>query len=629
MSDTLNWHTPDSPSASNRAAPRTLPGDRLNLAELTPSVLLDAAGEIAAAAELIPFDCPQDIGPDGRYTLLELISISNRAWVYRAVDNRFSSDDIQSVVALKISRLPPAPLDQAVLNRAVDHPHVVPVIDRGITDIGLPFCVLKWMPAGTLESAAPAASTSRPSPRRDARTLLRQMLPIFDALRSAHALGIIHCDLKPANILLDADRKPYLADFDLAHHPAIATTARRGTLAFMPPEQFDPKLLEILTGDALPSQTFSLATSTPPSDSSPPNPQTDIYALAATCLWLLTGKAPFGSDPSAIAQSLSQRTPADVTSLPRALQPTFRKALAPDPHHRFRSIADFETDIRAWLTHHAIPSRASGPLTRSWLLIRRHPLISTAAVVSVAAAITVPTALVLAKQRAIKQQLQIEQQATQLARENIENVRQIARDRIRMLFQQMTARAPSGEFEHLAPALVMIDLVSSQPFLAQHPADSIAPHQRLHIFESLLREAERKSRVPSLASVALQLGLIDAYWSLDRLPEALRQAQLLEQTSIDALAPQDPLREYIPLVRLALQAKLEPDDEHRQSLIAELDGKLSADPGPFLARSLRFRLKETVRPAPPSDPIMDMIRQGAAARVRSGESSKRSSPPVP
>src|SRR5262249_7962687 len=114
----------------------------------------------------------------------------------------------------------------------LDHPHIVPVYDVGRTEDGLPYVVSKFIEG---ESLAKRIGESRVS-YRDSASLVGE---IAEALHGAHRHGLGHRDVKPANILLDAEDKAYLADFglvlreeDLGKGPGGA-----GTPAYMSPEQ--------------------------------------------------------------------------------------------------------------------------------------------------------------------------------------------------------------------------------------------------------------------------------------------------------------------------------------------------------------------------------------------------------
>ena len=127
----------------------------------------------------------------------------------------------------------------------------------------------------SISSAVPAwASKSFATWARDL------MSNLAEALAASHAQNIVHCDLKPTNVLVTAEGKPTLVDFNVAFRQnAVASPANvGGTLPYMAPEQ-----IRAFAGEGYSSI----------------GPQTDVYGLAATIYELLTGRLPFGAAPPA------------------------------------------------------------------------------------------------------------------------------------------------------------------------------------------------------------------------------------------------------------------------------------------------------------------------------------------
>jgi hypothetical protein len=223
---------------------------------------------------------------------------------------------------------------------ALEHPHVIPVYDAGEED-GTPYVVMRYARGG------------------DARSLLRRTgsLPlghawriiaqVASALDAAHARGLIHRDVKPANILFDTvgtitghrpgpggDRAPahaYLSDFGMGRvfPPGLVTGAEQLTdaLDYLAPEQIE--------GDALDGRA-------------------DLYALACTAFELLCGAPPFGAEQGLTLMYSQLYAPPPVAAarragLPAAVDPVLARALAKDPADRYPSCGRFAAELRAAL----------------------------------------------------------------------------------------------------------------------------------------------------------------------------------------------------------------------------------------------------------------------------------------
>ena len=153
--------------------------------------------------------------------------------------------------------------EQRAMGRLTGHPNIVDVLQVGETESGYPYVVMPYYQRGSLE-----AQIRRSGPLA-LQEVLRLGVKLAGALESAHRLGILHRDVKPANVLLTDYNEPVLSDFGIAHIPGgFKTTA--GTFmcspAFAAPE--------ILSGD-------------------PPSPASDVYGLGATLFSALTGHAAF------------------------------------------------------------------------------------------------------------------------------------------------------------------------------------------------------------------------------------------------------------------------------------------------------------------------------------------------
>ncbi|MGZ8635142.1 MAG: serine/threonine-protein kinase [Solirubrobacteraceae bacterium] len=190
---------------------------------------------------------------------------------------------------------------------SLNHPHVIPILAMGEIDGQL--YIATQLTASTLKDAILAG----PLTVDDAMTVLAAVAGALDA---AHAAGVIHRDVKPANVLMDPGPRVYLTDFGLARDPAgIALTAPGqvlGTIDYMAPE--------LLEGVRI-------------------GPATDIYALACLAVQTLTGQVPFPHENDAATTyahvmgpppSVSARRP----ELPAALDAVIAAGMAKQPDDR-------------------------------------------------------------------------------------------------------------------------------------------------------------------------------------------------------------------------------------------------------------------------------------------------------
>ncbi len=256
----------------------------------------------------------------GRYHLLEQLGAGGMATVYKAFDTR-----LERTVAVKVIRTD-VNQDPEFLSRfdreakalaRLSHAHIVRVLDAGESG-GVPFVVMDFVGGGTL--------TQRLGRALYAPTAARLLAPIARALEYAHAQGIIHRDVKPANILLTDDGRAMLSDFGIAKllDPTSANTGLTmtgvgiGTPDYMAPEQ-------------------GLGRATP---------QTDLYGLGVVFFEMVTGRRPFEADtPMAVlvkhAMDPLPRPRDLVPDLPAEVEQVLLRALAKRPEDRYPDMGTF------------------------------------------------------------------------------------------------------------------------------------------------------------------------------------------------------------------------------------------------------------------------------------------------
>ncbi|MFN0245722.1 MAG: tetratricopeptide repeat protein [Kofleriaceae bacterium] len=264
-----------------------------------------------------------------RYTIDALIGSGGQALVYKAHDNVLGR-----TIALKLLRdtTDAGVLDEARLAAKLNHPNIVAIHDAGRLPSGQVYLAMEHVAGGSLDRWLSRA-------RRSRAEILRVLLEAGRGLAVAHEAGIVHRDIKSANILVGDDGRARVTDFGLATLGDRALVA--GTLPYMAPEQLD--------GEA--------------------TAQSDQFGFAATAWEALTGTLPYGttgagrlreggtSDEKADrAAGFAKDIVEPSQPLPRALDRALRRALAAKPGER-------------WPSMHALIAALSTDPSRRWKMV--------------------------------------------------------------------------------------------------------------------------------------------------------------------------------------------------------------------------------------------------------------------
>lgn len=267
-----------------------------------------------------------DATPFGHYQLLELLGRGGMGNVYRAHDTL-----TDRIVALKVlpAHLAGDPVFQQRFRReahaaaALSEPHVVPIHGYGEIDgqLYLDMRLIDGEDLGTVlsEAVGPMA------PER-AVTIVEQVAAALDA---AHAVGLVHRDVKPSNIFVAAKDFVYLIDFGIARtttETGLTTVGSTlGTMAYMAPERFK---------------------------SGQSDPRSDVYALTCVLHECLTGSRPYSGD--SLEQQLAghlvappPRPSALNPKLPKGFDDVVAKGMAKDPDNRYQTAGELADAVRA------------------------------------------------------------------------------------------------------------------------------------------------------------------------------------------------------------------------------------------------------------------------------------------
>ena len=291
----------------------------------------------------------------GNWTLLAQIGHGGMGTVYRAQRN---DGHFEQIAAIKLLRGIPSSeaLERLAQERQIlarlSHPNIARLLDGGATPSGQPYIVMDYVEGVSIDDYLRQRSLALPE-------LLRLLIAVADGVSFAHQRLIVHCDLKPGNILVDAHGRPVLLDFGIASLiddrglPAPGSDDRSTSRAFTP-------------GYASPEQRAGSEVST----------ATDVYGLGRV-LWHL-----LQSDRNRVAprpttdswDALAVDDPGNA-AVPRALRAIVKRATASDPAQRYISVSAFADDLRRFLERQPVAAMGA---QRGYLLacyLRRNALV--------------------------------------------------------------------------------------------------------------------------------------------------------------------------------------------------------------------------------------------------------------
>ena len=266
-----------------------------------------------------------------RYQVLRRLGTGGMAIVYHARDL-----NLQREVAVKVLRqdliTDPAFrkkfLQEARSAANLIHPNIVTVYDFG-QDAGTYFMVMEYVQGTDLKSLLRRRGSLLPD------EAIEMMGQICSGVGYAHRAGLVHCDLKPQNILVSVDGRAKITDFGIARALASIHPEERSDIVWGSPQYFAP---EQAAGGA-------------------PSPSSDVYALGVVLFEMLTGRLPFDTGDSRSLAELHQTATAPSPrihnpSLPPALEQIVLKILSKEPSARYRT-ADQLGRVLSTLGQHA------------------------------------------------------------------------------------------------------------------------------------------------------------------------------------------------------------------------------------------------------------------------------------
>ncbi len=348
-------------------------GDTALLAEvrgLIGSLQTDSL-ETAALRGAAPAEPAEAVAPEamigrsvGRFRLLECIGQGGMGVVYRAE----RTDGVRQTVAVK---LVPAQLGagararferEAQLLASLEHPSIARLIDAGVEDAQA-WIALEFVRGERIDEFCAAHDPGIPA-------ILRLVVQLASAVAAAHALLIVHSDIKPANVLVGADGLPKLVDFGIATALRDADPAQS---AAAPALLFTP---HYAAPEQLRGERVTVAT--------------DVFGLGALAYRLLCGVPPYSEATSALAylravrehdvappSEAAQRAGRSVATSRRLrgdLDAILGRALARDPTGRYASVTELQADLQRYLEGRPVRARVATSGYRLGKFLRRNAL---------------------------------------------------------------------------------------------------------------------------------------------------------------------------------------------------------------------------------------------------------------
>ena len=307
-----------------------------------------------------------------RYTIVDCLGEGAMGRVYRAVDRR-----LQRSVALKFMRSDDSEQVERFQREAraqaqIEHDNVCRIYEVGEVD-GKAYIAMQLIDGRSLRDLSPELTLEQK---------VRLVEQVSEAAQAAHSTGVIHRDIKPGNIMVEAEEegalRAYVLDFGIAREleaPGMTMVGTVvGTPAFMAPEQIrgEPGAVDR---------------------------RADVYAIGATLYQLLAGEAPFSGTTrvATMLQVLEHEAPplrqVDAR-VPLDLDTIVTTCMEKEPQRRYASARALADDLRRYLDGEPVAARRAGPIYRFGKRMRKHRALTAVVAVAIAAVLALSAALV-------------------------------------------------------------------------------------------------------------------------------------------------------------------------------------------------------------------------------------------
>ncbi len=300
-----------------------------------PDASADLGADSSGDSLPAPVEQQPTISHIGRYALKGVLGIGGLGQVHEAWDPLLSRTVAVKTLQFDIDPANRQTLDDLFLNEAraaagLSHAHIVTVHDAGLSSHGV-YIAMERLQGQDLRQRL--AEGWHPTPGQAAQLVRR----VADALSYAHARGVVHCDIKPANIFLNKRDKPKVLDFGIARIANSRVLPQLEGMVVGSPHYLAPEQLQGGAVDA----------------------RTDIHALGVVFYELLTlRKAYSGDSVEQITTAVLTNHPAPAhevrPGVPRTLAGVAAKAMARDPSDRYTTAAEMSADLRRWVERHSV-----------------------------------------------------------------------------------------------------------------------------------------------------------------------------------------------------------------------------------------------------------------------------------
>jgi len=472
------------PSTADRNDEPTIAGALRAVGDLERTAL--AAFESDAwIARTVESESPAIVGEVAGYKLVRVVARGAQGTVYEAIEPRTgrrvaikrlirTADGLDAAAATALGAAAAAagsgttcavPIEDTRFARetavlaALAHPNIVSLLSAPESD-GARLLVMEWIEGASFDRWADEVWTAR-EPAEALRVVVQALADTARAVAVAHAIGIVHRDIKPTNVLVGAGDTPKVLDFGLAKEigtvDATRTQGFAGTPSWCAPEQIDGHAESV---DA----------------------RTDVHALGLLAHRALTGRAvfdptlPIGTLFEAIRHAVPAFTAADRRRVPNELALVVLRALEKDPARRYANASALADDLERFLLGEPVEAHPPGAIYVARTLVRRHRAAATALAVAifaiVAGAATAIAFAIDATNARSKEKLRADEAVE--ARVSAERMNDYFRDLLANLRERDAAGTPTTAAEIIKAAVSSLDSRPTRPELERELRETVA-----------------------------------------------------------------------------------------------------------------------------------------------------------